>query len=279
MHWTRLVMTVILLAPGNSFLRAQVQDIPEVPANLPEKNPLAGNQAAILAGMSQYRARCADCHGIDARGARGPDITEVWASGRTDNGLFRTIRLGVPNTEMPPIRGDRPTDDDIWRILAYLRTLAAPSSADPPKGNARNGERLFRVHCASCHRADGRGGRFGPDLSRVGLSRARSTLARRIRGAVEEFGRGYEPVTIVTSGGRLVHGVKKNEDLFSIQIMDTGERIQGYLREDLKGVTNEEKSAMPAFDIDKLSQNDFEDVLAYLATLRGAATTAPITGR
>jgi mono/diheme cytochrome c family protein len=44
-------------------------------------------------------------------------------------------------------------------------------------------------------------------------------------------------------------------------------------------VTDEEKSAMPAFDIDKLSQNDLEDVLAYLATLRGAATTAPITGR
>ncbi len=278
MQWTRLVITVILLALGTS-LQAQVQDIPEVPANLPEKNPLAGNQTAILAGMSQFRARCADCHGIDARGARGPDITEVWASGRTDSGLFRTIRLGVPNTEMPPIRGDRPTDDDIWRILAYLRTLAAPASADPAKGNAQNGERVFRTHCASCHRADGRGGRFGPDLSRVGLSRARSTLARRIRGAVEEFGRGYEPVTLVAPGGRLVHGVKKNEDLFSVQIMDSAERIQGYLRDDLKGVTNEEKSAMPAFDIAKLSQSDLEDVLAYLGTLRGAPTAAPIAPR
>jgi putative heme-binding domain-containing protein len=272
-------MMMLLLALGTPFVRAQLQDIPTVPADLPEKNPLAGNQTAILAGMSQFRARCADCHGIDARGARGPDLTEVWANGRSDNGLFRTIRLGVPNTEMPPIRGDRPTDDDIWRILAYLRTLAAPSPTDPPKGNAQNGERLFRVHCASCHRADGRGGRFGPDLSRVGLSRARSTLTRQIRGAVEELGRGYEPVTIVTPDGRLVHGVKKNEDLFSVQIMDTRERIQGYLREDLKTVTSEKKSAMPPFDIDKLSPNDLDDVLAYLATLRGGPTTAPIVAR
>src|SRR5262245_11173454 len=193
MKWSRPVMVLLLLVVGSPLLQAQLQDMPEVPANLPEKNPLAGDQAAILAGMSQFRARCADCHGIDARGARGPDITEVWASGRTDNGLFRTIRLGVPGTEMPPIRGDRPTDNDIWRILAYLRTLATPVPVDLPKGNAQNGERLFRVHCVSCHRADGRGGRLGPDLSRVGLSRARSTLTRQIRGAVEEFGRGYEP--------------------------------------------------------------------------------------
>jgi putative heme-binding domain-containing protein len=279
MKWTCSVTAMLLLVLGSPLLRAQLQDVPEVPANLPATNPLAGDQAAILAGMSQFRARCADCHGMDARGARGPDITEVWAGGRTDSGLFRTIRLGVPGTEMPPIRGDRPTDNDIWRILAYLRTLAAPVPADPPKGHAQNGERLFRLHCASCHRADGRGGRLGPDLSRVGLSRARSTLTRQIRGAVEEFGRGYEPVTLVTPGGRLVHGVKKNEDLFSIQVMDTGERIQGYLREDLQRVTDEQKSAMPVFDIDKLSQSDLDDVLAYLATLRGSPTTAPIPVR
>jgi putative heme-binding domain-containing protein len=279
MKWACSALTMIVFALGGAPVHGQLQDIPDVPANLPEKNPLAGNQTAILAGMSQFRARCADCHGIDARGARGPDITEVWASGRTDSGLFRTIRLGVPGTEMPPIRGDRPTDDDIWRILAYVRTLAAPAPADLPKGNAQSGERLFRAHCASCHRAAGRGGRFGPDLSRVGLSRARSTLTRQIRGAVEEFARGYEPVTIVTPDGRTVHGVKKNEDLFSVQIMDSAERIQGYLREDLKGVTNDRESAMPVFGADKLSQGDLEDVLAYLGTLRGAPTTAPIVGR
>ena len=51
--------------------------------------------------MGLFRARCADCHGMDARGVRGPDITQVWASGRTDEGLFKTIKGGVPGTEMP----------------------------------------------------------------------------------------------------------------------------------------------------------------------------------
>jgi putative heme-binding domain-containing protein len=277
---TRLLLTITLLAFAGAALPAQQQvEIPPIPADLPSKNPLTGNPEAIQNGMGQYRARCADCHGMDARGARGPDLTEVWASGRSDDGLFRTLRQGVPGTEMPAVRPDRVTDEDIWRILAYLRTLAVPAPTDPVTGNAQNGERLFRIHCVSCHRADSRGGRFGPDLSRVGASRARAALTRQIRGAVEEFAPGYEPVTLTMPSGRTVHGVKKNEDLFSVQIMDTGERIQGYLREDLKQVTNETRSAMPAFDIDRLSQSDLDDLLAYLATLRGAKTEAPIAGR
>ena len=37
---------------------------------------------------------------------------------------------------------------------------------------------------------------------------------------------GYESVTLVTKDGQKIRGVKKNEDVFSIQIMDTRERIQ-----------------------------------------------------
>ncbi len=97
-------------------------------------------------GMGLFRGRCADCHGMDARGVRGPDITQVWASGRTDDGLFKTIKSGVPNTEMPA--NPRMLDHETWQILAYLRTLAAPAPTDPPRGNAQNGEKIFRANCA-----------------------------------------------------------------------------------------------------------------------------------
>src|SRR5262245_43682563 len=115
-------------------------------------NPFEGNEAAIKYGMGLFRGRCADCHGVDARGVRAPDLTQVWASGRTDEGLWRTVRYGVPNTEMPsqpPPRGA--TEQEIWQILAYLKTLSAPAATDPPRGNAENGERIFRANCASCH--------------------------------------------------------------------------------------------------------------------------------
>ena len=77
--------------------------------------------------MGGYRLRCADCHGTDGRGVRGPDITQVWNTGRTDEGLFKTIRRGVPNSEMPAFAAPRTSDRDVWQMLAYLKTLAAPA--------------------------------------------------------------------------------------------------------------------------------------------------------
>jgi putative heme-binding domain-containing protein len=261
MKWIGSVLTIGVLGVAGL---AGAQDVAQ-------KNPFEGNPDAIRSGMGMFRSRCADCHGMDARGVRAPDLTQVWASGRTDPGLHGTVKGGVPGTEMPAFGGPRMTDEDIWKVLAYLRTVAAPAPSDPPRGNAHNGERLFRVHCASCHRANGRGGRLGPDLSRVGIARTRAAMTRQIRGAVEDFGPGYEPVTLTSPGGQQIRGVKKNEDLFSVQIMDTRERIQGYLREDMKSVTNDKQSAMPAFTVDKLSESDLDDVLAYLSTLRGAS--------
>ena len=49
-----------------------------IPAqDLPAKNPLEGDPDAIRGGMGLFRARCADCHGMDARGVRGP-IRDRW---------------------------------------------------------------------------------------------------------------------------------------------------------------------------------------------------------
>src|SRR6188768_2841200 len=100
----------------------------------PAKNPLESNPDAILAGMGGFRVRCADCHGTDGRGVRGPDITQVWNSGRTDEGLFNTIRNGVPGSEMPAFAAPRVSDRDVWQMLAYMKTLATPASLEPPRG-------------------------------------------------------------------------------------------------------------------------------------------------
>lgn len=277
MKWTCSVLVIAILSVAGLVAQGPVtQERPAaIPKDLPTKNPLDGNAAAVRDGMGIYRARCADCHGMDARGVRAPDLSQVWASGRTDDGLFRTLRTGVPGSEMPFV-GERTPDENVWKILAYLRTLAAPAPSDPPRGNAENGARIFRASCQSCHRVNGRGGRLGPDLSRIGSARARAAMVMQIRGAVEDFKAGYEPVTLTAPGGQEIHGVKKNEDMFSVQIMDTRERIQGYLKNDMRAVTNDRRSAMPAFGPERLPEGDLDDLLAYLATLRGASTAAPV---
>jgi putative heme-binding domain-containing protein len=259
MAWTRPVLFIALVS-----LVAATGGAAQDP---PVKNPLEGDPDAIRAGMGLFRGRCADCHGIDARGVRAPDITQVWVTGRTDAGLLKTIREGVPGTEMPA--NPRVNDHEAWQILAYLRTLAASARPDPLRGNAENGAKVFGAQCAACHRVNGVGGRLGPDLSRVGIARARDMLVLRIRRGVEDLGQGYAPVTLTPHAGQPIQGLKKNEDLFSVQIMDTRERIQGYEKDKLKSVENTTRSAMPVFGPDRLSDSDLDDLVRYLQTLRG----------
>jgi cytochrome c oxidase cbb3-type subunit III len=239
----------------------------------PTKNPFEGNAQAISTGAAMFRTRCAGCHGPDARGYLGPDLTGLWAAGSTDDRLFDIVRRGIPGTEMTAADPLRVLDKDIWQVLAYVRTLSAvPTVA--ASGDARNGEQVFRANCSSCHRVNGRGGQLGPDLSRIGSGRPRAGLLSKLRGTTDFIRPGYEPVTIVTREGERLRGIKKNEDEFSIQIMDTRERIQGYLKANLTAVTIDKQSLMPVYTPDRLSDRDLDDLLQYLTSLRaaGAAT-------
>src|SRR5258705_9658807 len=99
-------------------------------------------------GAALFQLRCADCHGVDAKGVHGPDLTVLFANGATDGRVFQTIRQGVPGTEMP---SSNVPDDEIRALVAYLRAfVAAPAPA--VRGDAANGQRIFSASCARCHR-------------------------------------------------------------------------------------------------------------------------------
>ena len=115
---------------------------------------------------------------------------------------------------------------------------------------------------------NGRGGQLGPDLSRVGSGRPRPALLNKVRGTSGNIRPGYEAVTLVTRDGQRIRGVKKNEDEFSIQIVDMRERLQGYLKANLTEIVNEPQSVMPAYGAGQLNDRDLDDLLRYLSTLR-----------
>jgi putative heme-binding domain-containing protein len=265
-----LVGMTLCLVSECLALHAQAQErSPARGQSRPAKNPLEGDRQAITNGAAMFRNRCAGCHGPDARGYLGPDLTGVWSSGRTDDRLFDIVRRGIPGSEMAPADPQRVPDVDIWKILAYLRTTTAVPTA-PVAGDAENGDRLFRATCSGCHTVNGRGGQLGPDLSRIGSGRPRAGLLSKLRGTIEVIRPGYEPVTLVTREGERIRGVKKNEDEFSIQIMDTRERVQGFLKANLTELTNDRQSLMPVYGADRLNDRDLDDLLRYLTSLRGA---------
>ncbi len=62
-----------------------------IPARAQDKNPLAKDPNAAKLGEFEFRANCAFCHGLGARGGgRGPDLTRVQKKhGNSDADIFR----------------------------------------------------------------------------------------------------------------------------------------------------------------------------------------------
>lgn len=85
-------------------------------------NPFAGNTAAVKEGEKIFDERCADCHGGDAMGGSGPDLTDDrWLYGGTDADLFITVSGGRKGG-MPSWKGQL-KDDEIWKVISYVRSL------------------------------------------------------------------------------------------------------------------------------------------------------------
>jgi putative heme-binding domain-containing protein len=173
-------------------------------------------------------------------------------------------------------------DSETWAILAYLRSLA-PAKEATVSGDPAKGEKVFwgTAGCSTCHMVRGHGGVLGPDLSRVGEARSVPYLIDSIREPSKELTSGmldpnnhyglplvYDTVTVVTANGERVVGVAKNEDTFSIQLLDTHQRLQFFLKKNLKEVTHERKSLMPVYSETMLKPAELQDLVAYLETLR-----------
>ena len=174
------VATLVLLSELLVGARAGGQNPPAAGAAArPTMNPLEGNRDAIQNGGAMFRNRCAGCHGPDARGYLGPDLTGLWASGWTDDRIFTVVRRGVPGTEMPAADPLRAPDRDIWQILAYVRSLGGGVPVAPPAGNAQNGERLFRTSCSTRHMVGAQGGLVIEDWIGTDSHGAREEGSRR----------------------------------------------------------------------------------------------------
>jgi cytochrome c oxidase cbb3-type subunit 3 len=247
-----------------------------------DTNPFANDPKAVAAGESQFRANCAFCHGLGARGGgRGPDLTRAQKRhGKTDGDLFRTINDGIPGTAMPQngttSQGVGMTAEEIWQVIAYIRSVEKKSDA-PSLGNAAHGDKLFHgaAGCFTCHMVKGKGGRLGPELTNVATARSTESLVESIRypsrrlatGLIEntkEFPQEYETVSVVTAGGQTFRGVTLDEDNFSVQMMDTQQQIHLFEKDKLKSFTKTRESLMPAYNETTLSEQDLRDVLAYL---------------
>lgn len=230
------------------------------------KNPLGTSPEVAAAGRSLYNSTCTDCHGVDGGpGARAPELGGNRRYFRlSEASIFDTIKNGIHGTAMPSFSSL--PDDDIWRIVVYIRNLRGTAIDSNVSGNVEKGAAIFsgKGGCQNCHMIRGKGGTIGPDLSSIGglvtLKRIQEVLTQDTAIPL-----GYRPVKVTTQNGEVVDGVARNEDGFSIQILDQQNKLHLYEKNELKEIIYGKKSLMP-HNYDKvLTAGEFQDLLAMLS--------------
>jgi cytochrome c oxidase cbb3-type subunit 3 len=86
-------------------------------------NPYANNPGAIEEGKQLFaQMNCVGCHGYDAKGGMGPDLTDTyWRYGGSPAEIYKSIYEGRP--QGMPSWGAAVPHDQIWKIVAYIQSL------------------------------------------------------------------------------------------------------------------------------------------------------------
>lgn len=274
-------ISLVLLAIG-SLCFAQ-SDRPEA-----QKNPFSGNVQAVAAGRKLYGQACVACHGVDARGDRGPSlVSNNLRHGNTDGEVFLTIRSGIRGTQMPSFASF--STEETWQLVSFIRELSGPSNTHTARaseiGDAIAGKAVFegKGGCRSCHVVQGVGMPVGPDLSAAGAKTA-SQLRMKIVSPSQvhgRMGRGWgipSPATVTAKAadGTEYCGVLKGLDSFTVQMVDTAGRYHSFEKGRLTSLKIVAESLMPSDFSKRLTESELGNVVAYLETLDGSAAVTAL---
>ncbi len=106
-----------------------------------DPNPVAATAENVAEGQQVFASYCMVCHGLDGQNTGVPFATSMapavpsLASARvqayTDGQLKWIIENGLYPSGMPPSRGVF-SDDDMWRLVVYIRHLPKAGSLGDP---------------------------------------------------------------------------------------------------------------------------------------------------
>ena len=255
LRWVRMIFVCLPLLAQQ----------PEDEKSGKKKHPAIGNPQAIEAGRKQYQSGCAACHGPGGQGGRGPNLRErvMWHT-LDEEGTFKVIQKGVPGTEMPP---SNLPEDQLWQLVAFVRSLTAPAVESPAPGDMKRGEALFwgKAGCNECHSVLSRGGKLGPDLSNIGALRPLEQLREAIVDPDADGFIGYRGVTVTMKDGKTVTGVAVDHTNYATVVRDSRGAVHRLAAGDIREIAFRKGSPMPRDLGKRLNRSEIDDLVSYLS--------------
>ncbi len=122
-------------APPVSPTAVPVGPIPgtDQPNALGPTDPYINDTVALQEGRRLFVwYNCYGCHGGHGGGGMGPSLrNQIWRYGSTDAQIFNSIAQG--RGKGMPAWGTRIPQDQIWKIVAYIKSLKTSREPDPPR--------------------------------------------------------------------------------------------------------------------------------------------------
>ena len=113
-----------------------------------------------------------------------------------------------------------------------------------------------------------KGSRLGPELTEIGAVRRMVELERSLLEPNAEILLQNRMVRLVTRDGVTITGRLLNQDTFTVQLIDSKERLLSSQKSSLKEYAFIDKSQMPTYR-DKLNPRELADLVSYLVSLKG----------
>lgn len=133
-----------------------------------------------------------------------------------------------------------------------------------------HGKQLFQVAgCTSCHRQDGVGHVFGPDLTKMDAKWQPNDVLREILDPSAKIDDAYRVTLFQLSSGKQVMGMVLEETAETIKLIENPQvKAEPMLlkKEDVEARKASPQSLMPKGLLDTLSRDEILDLLAYLAS-------------
>jgi putative heme-binding domain-containing protein len=152
---------------------------------------------------------------------------------------------------------------------AYLARIAA--DLEPLRGDADAGQEIFlsaKAACYSCHRAAGRGGNVGPDLSKIGKIRTRSELLESLLYPSLTIAPEYRSFRVTLKNGKTLQGLIASETADAL-VLRTPELAEVRVaRGDIEELTPSDVSLMPEGLEKTMTRQELRHLLEFLVQQR-----------
>jgi cytochrome c oxidase cbb3-type subunit 3 len=228
---------------------------------------VAAAQSNSAAGRKIFESQCALCHGQYGGGGRGPSLTRPKLSKAPDDAALRRVISNGIEPEMPGAWQLNPRD--VGNVAVYVRSLGALQPETLP-GDPGRGERIFRTQgCPACHMVAGKGEAFGPELTDIGARRNGAYLRRAVLQPASVLPDHFLYLAVTPPSGETVHGIRLNEDSFTLQLRDARGQFHSFRKSELKELRRLLKETpMPSYE-GRIPPAELDDLVSYLAGLRG----------